>query len=289
MRSNKPLVIGDAVRLYVDDLRFNNAKDARQAIGWIRFIGYIPLKSGKLTHWIGIELLEKSDRGHDGSINDTKYFNVENGYGIHVPIINIIEVLSMQTVMAELKHTLSVVHRQRNHIHHLQSVITKQKTCIPLVPIDVNLPASGRSSKCNSFALPAPITPVTPTQSISRSCTQPLLYPKNGLQRIPSAQPVTGSSTPSVSTLSDSVVLYSDIDSSFHTYRGRTPSISRSSFSRTPFTPAEQMIPWANSSKQTRNSMKNNDKPKRFGLLFKPPVPEVRNDVKLFQNKKKKK
>eukprot|EP01083_Nonionella_stella_P115099 340851_1 len=127
MRSNKPLVIGDAVRLYVDDLRFNNAKDARQAIGWIRFIGYIPLKSGKLTHWIGIELLEKSDRGHDGSINDTKYFNVENGYGIHVPIINIIEVLSMQTVMAELKNTLCVVHRQRNNIHNLQSVINKQK------------------------------------------------------------------------------------------------------------------------------------------------------------------
>eukprot|EP00483_Globobulimina_turgida_P012397 UN12420 len=100
-------------------------------------------------------------------INNVQYFNVRKGYGIHIPITNIIEILSVTTIMLELKETLHILQEKMNYIQDLESIINSKKNYLPrrrpklvlqLTNINVDLPPSER----NTFILPAPITPITP-------------------------------------------------------------------------------------------------------------------------------
>eukprot|EP00483_Globobulimina_turgida_P003800 UN03807 len=124
--SNKRLLVGDAVRVYIDDICDGNRDNARKGLGFIRFIGFI--QSTKFTQWIGVELIEPIVDGHEGMINNVQYFNARKGYGIHIPITDIIEILSVTTIMLELEETLHILPDKMNYIQDLQSIINSKKT-----------------------------------------------------------------------------------------------------------------------------------------------------------------
>ena len=77
------LQVNDPVVVYLD------LNCTIKGIGFVRYIGFIK-KYGMKQH-IGIELIEPIQEGHNGTIDGTQYFDVNQGYGILVPIRNIIK------------------------------------------------------------------------------------------------------------------------------------------------------------------------------------------------------
>ena len=97
------LCIGDAV------LVFSSADypdNKNQAIGLIRHIGLI--KGYGMTEYVGIELIEPVSHGHNGTINDWKYFDTQPGHGIHVKVRNVIKKLTSEEIIMKLKDVIQM-------------------------------------------------------------------------------------------------------------------------------------------------------------------------------------
>ena len=75
-------------------------------IGIIQYIGIIDGVDSVMTEWIGIELVESIEGGHDGTINGTRYFQCPNGHGIHTRITNVIRKLESYEVTKKLQEII---------------------------------------------------------------------------------------------------------------------------------------------------------------------------------------
>eukprot|EP01084_Bolivina_argentea_P157438 274363_1 len=273
--SNSPrsLLIGDAVRLYTDDINIRQSQNARQAIGFVRFIGFIPsFKSDSLhsfVQYVGVELLQKIERGHDGLINKTQYFNVEHGYGLHVPIVNIIEVLSIPTLMSELKNVLSLLKAKNDYIKGLET--EKLYGSPKPLPIDVNVPryTCMRSSKTGtSFKFDTPITPMSKTGTRTRYSISS-----------------TASSPPDIVGPYD---MEQTMDEKSNQYSPTPVSRSGLTPTNTPVRPSLSLTgTWSNPAPvrpnkwraHRRKSIKTENQGKRLAMLYRAPVPEFRNNA----------
>eukprot|EP01084_Bolivina_argentea_P159978 278627_1 len=79
----------------------------KQGIGLIKYIGYIHGQKYAMKQYVGIELIEPINNGHDGNINGFQYFTARNGCGIHVSLTSIICKLSSSEILLKLKDVLT--------------------------------------------------------------------------------------------------------------------------------------------------------------------------------------
>eukprot|EP01084_Bolivina_argentea_P157439 274364_1 len=291
--SNSPrsLLIGDAVRLYTDDINIRQSQNARQAIGFVRFIGFIPsFKSDSLhsfVQYVGVELLQKIERGHDGLINKTQYFNVEHGYGLHVPIVNIIEVLSIPTLMSELKNVLSLLKAKNDYIKGLET--EKLYGSPKPLPIDVNVPRLNLYQKTNtSFRFDTPITPMSKTGTRTRySISSTTSSPPD----IVSPYDMDLFSTHLKQTMDENQDggLRLQLAASSSNQYSPTP-VSRSGVTptNTPVRPSLSLTgTWSNGAParpnkrraHRRKNIKTENQGKRLAMLYRAPVPEFRKNA----------
>ena len=99
----------------LDHIQSNNTADDQSIsngnifkIGIIKYIGIIDGidSSSLMTEWIGIELVECIEGGHNGIINGTKYFQCPAGHGIHTRITNVIRKLESYEVTKKLQEII---------------------------------------------------------------------------------------------------------------------------------------------------------------------------------------
>eukprot|EP01084_Bolivina_argentea_P056124 102754_1 len=94
------LVIGEPITAYTD------LNCTVKAMGFIRYIGLIE-QCGMKQH-VGIELIQPIENGHNGTIHGVQYFDTEQGFGIHIPIRNVIKSLTASEALLALKSTLHI-------------------------------------------------------------------------------------------------------------------------------------------------------------------------------------
>eukprot|EP00485_Elphidium_margaritaceum_P001752 CAMPEP_0202693976 /NCGR_PEP_ID=MMETSP1385-20130828/7961_1 /ASSEMBLY_ACC=CAM_ASM_000861 /TAXON_ID=933848 /ORGANISM="Elphidium margaritaceum" /LENGTH=914 /DNA_ID=CAMNT_0049349743 /DNA_START=22 /DNA_END=2766 /DNA_ORIENTATION=+ len=96
------------VRLCVGDpvLVFLNKQEKVHGIGLIKYIGFI--QGHAMTEYVGVELLEKCDNGHDGIINGFQYFTCKASHGIHVRLTNVIRKLTATEIMLKMQEVISM-------------------------------------------------------------------------------------------------------------------------------------------------------------------------------------
>ncbi|ETO26235.1 hypothetical protein RFI_10903 [Reticulomyxa filosa] len=87
------LAQGDIVMIYL-------AKNAT-AIGLIRFIGTV-FNAGTKPY-VGMEMVEPIEQGHDGTINGFSYFKAQRGCGIHVELAKIVKKLTNEEIFLKLR------------------------------------------------------------------------------------------------------------------------------------------------------------------------------------------
>eukprot|EP01083_Nonionella_stella_P095510 268168_1 len=94
------LCVGDPILVYL------SKEDKTQGIGLIKYIGFI--EGYDMTEYVGIELLEQLENGHDGVINGFQYFTARKKHGIHVRISNIIRKLNATEITIKMQEVISM-------------------------------------------------------------------------------------------------------------------------------------------------------------------------------------
>ena len=80
-----------------------------QGLGLVRYIG--PVRNSS-AEYIGVELLEPIEHGHDGMIGSDKYFECRPNHGIHVLRDNVIAKLSAADIFIKFQEAVSMLRSQ---------------------------------------------------------------------------------------------------------------------------------------------------------------------------------
>eukprot|EP01084_Bolivina_argentea_P015110 28261_1 len=92
--------VGDAVLVQVND------KSHSQRIGLVEYIGY--LSGQKKRKYVGINLVDKIENGHDGSIHGVQRFKCRSGHGIYVGIKDVIKKLGASELTIHMQQIVTV-------------------------------------------------------------------------------------------------------------------------------------------------------------------------------------
>ena len=94
---------GDVVLVYVGQ------HGGRESIGLIKYIGSIRSPSCDiLKEYCGIELIEPTESGHDGSIDGYQYFTCKKSCGIHIVVTNVVRKIEAQEIMGKLQEVIEM-------------------------------------------------------------------------------------------------------------------------------------------------------------------------------------
>lgn len=110
---------GDSVVAYLD------LNCTLKGMGFVRYIGFIP-EYGMKQH-VGIELIESIPHGNNGTVNNIQYFNVTKGYGLIIPITNVIKKLTASEVLLKLKDSIIQISNYMNIIQDKNKEIEQYK------------------------------------------------------------------------------------------------------------------------------------------------------------------
>eukprot|EP01083_Nonionella_stella_P031754 86926_1 len=98
------LSIGDAVLVYLSDDHEKTNENIQ--IGVIKYIGFI--HGFGMNEFVGIDLVENTDSGHEGTINGVQYFQTAPGHAIHTRIANVIRKLSASEVSKKMQEIIKL-------------------------------------------------------------------------------------------------------------------------------------------------------------------------------------
>eukprot|EP01084_Bolivina_argentea_P134955 237892_1 len=100
------LHVGDAVLVHIND------ESRSQRIGVLEYIGYID--SHKRSKFVGINLVESVENGHNGTINGLQHFKATDGHGIYVRIQNIVKKLDCRQLTLKIQQILLIFKQRMN-------------------------------------------------------------------------------------------------------------------------------------------------------------------------------
>ena len=100
-----------SVRLSVGDAVLVKLGDDSQGIGCIKYIGGIH-GCDMTTEYVGIELVEAINRGHNGTIDGYTYFSSPKGYGFHTKITNVVRKVLPSELVTQIREMLSSFTRE---------------------------------------------------------------------------------------------------------------------------------------------------------------------------------
>eukprot|EP01084_Bolivina_argentea_P134954 237891_1 len=100
------LHVGDAVVVLIND------ESRSQRIGVLEYIGYID--SHKRSKFVGINLVESVENGHNGTIDGMQHFKAIDGHGIYVRVQNIIKKLDCRQLTLKIQQILLIFKQRMN-------------------------------------------------------------------------------------------------------------------------------------------------------------------------------
>eukprot|EP01083_Nonionella_stella_P020425 56633_1 len=163
------LSLGDVVLLYP------SSYGDKQSMGLIKYIGSIRSSSCDITkQYVGIELTEPVENGHDGHIEGYQYFQCKKYYGIHAPITNVIKICKPSEIMFQLQDVISIfktnlgkyIRALNERDTYLNDLCLKQKKLETLIStLSPNSPNQMHQMKLIHQST-APLTPIADSNTI---------------------------------------------------------------------------------------------------------------------------